>query len=322
MTDNIQEQIEDKVIDCINSGVAGRLIVFKPEKSILGADLAVERRGGYKEKELYFQINSIVGPAKEKSFIKDFLQESFKTDKNFYLIFVYFNEVLQKMDDYLWLIPSLQFRDIAEVVQPADGKNLLRFDASLDIKDKNKYSKFIVNTKDFGKLILGAVDKGGKFDFKGAQADEGGVLNLESLKEFLCEARENTYAANGSGIDNPRLLESTQLEFQKGDYSYRDIYFPGVKNVIGQEIVYLGLKPVWGMNYMGNAIGRTETNFLKEAIFKLSKKCRLGGVCEYEKRELKYQDRGQGGFDKFFGEEGIFSQGKDIYKLSYQGGII
>jgi hypothetical protein len=48
MADNIQEEIEDKVIDCINAGVTGRLVIFKPEKNNFGADLAVERRGKYK----------------------------------------------------------------------------------------------------------------------------------------------------------------------------------------------------------------------------------------------------------------------------------
>ena len=88
MSENIKEKIEDKVIDCINLGVVGRLIIFKPEKSAFGADLAVERRGKYKEKEIYFQVNSIVGPEKGNEFVKDFLKENFKIDKNFYLLFV------------------------------------------------------------------------------------------------------------------------------------------------------------------------------------------------------------------------------------------
>ena len=126
MTDNIQEEIEDKVMDCINSGVAGRLIIFKPGKNNFGADLAVERRGKYKEKEIYFQINSLVGPAEGDSFVKDFSQESFKADKNFYLLFVYFDEVTQKINDYVWLVPSLQFRDIAKVVKSQDGKESVK----------------------------------------------------------------------------------------------------------------------------------------------------------------------------------------------------
>ena len=262
MTDNIQEEIEDKIIDCINSGVSGRLIIFKPEKSSLGADLAVERRGKYKEKEVYFKISSIAGPAKEENFVKDFLQENFKADKNFYLIFVYFNEVLQKINDYIWLVPSVQFKDIAKVVKSPDGKNLLRFQAPLDIKAKSQYSKFLVGTSNLGKLILGALEKGGKFDFKIGVPEEKSIISSDSLREFLSEARKNTYASDAGPVDNPRLLASKQLEFQKGDYSYRDIYFSGDKRFLGQEIIYLESKPVWGMNYIGSNIGKLETSFV------------------------------------------------------------
>jgi len=322
MADNIQEEIENKVIDDINSGVAGRLIILKPEKSIFGADLAVERRGKYKEKEIYFQINSFVAPAEAKNFVKDFSQESFKTDKNFYLLFIYFDEVIQKISDYAWLIPSLQFVDIADVIESPERKKILRFETPLDIKQKNKYSKFIINTKELGKTILSALGKGGKINFKEIDFGEKKIINLESLKEFLCTARRNTYAGDATPVDNPRLFKSIQLEFQKANYSYRDVYFSGEKKFIGQEIVYYNSELVWGMNYIGSQIGKLETNFLKESLFKLAEKCRFGGVCEYKKRELRYQDQGQGNLEEFSGKEEIFLEGKSIYKLNYQGGLI
>jgi hypothetical protein len=322
MTDNIQEEIEDKVMDCIDLGVGGRLITFKPEKNNFGADLAVERRGKYKEKEIYFKINILVEPSKGVNFVKDFFQEDFKADKNFYLLFVTFDEVRQKLGDYIWLIPSLQLRDVAQAIKSPEGKKLLRFEVSLDVKNKNQYSKFIVDTKELGMLILDALEKGGKFDFKKMGLKEKMIINLESLKEFLCEARKNTYAADAIPSGGIGLLGSKQLEFQKGYYSYRDIFFNGDKKFIGQEIVYQDLKPVWGMNYMGEQIGKLEMDFLKESLFKLAEKCRLGGVCEYEKREFKYQDRGQGSLEEFSGQEEIFMESKSIYKLNYQGGLI
>jgi hypothetical protein len=322
MADNIKEQIENSIIDCINIGVSGRLVIFKPEDNIFGADLAVERRGKYKEKEIYFAINSLVGPSKDNNFTKDFLQENFKTDQNFYLVFAYFDEVRQKISDYIWLVPSLQFKDVAGVVKSKDNKNLLRFETSLDIKNKDKYSRFIVNTKDLGKLTLGALEKGGKFSFKSEEFEGKKEVSLESLKDFLCDARANTYASNASPIDNPRLLASKQLEFQKGDYFYRDVYFSGDKMFLGQEIIYLDLKPVWGMNYIGDQINKTEADFLKESLLKLSDKCRIGGICEYKKRDFWYQDKGQGNLEEFSGKETISSGNKVIYNLNYQGGLI
>ncbi|MCX6723887.1 MAG: hypothetical protein NT155_01780 [Candidatus Staskawiczbacteria bacterium] len=156
MADNIQEEIEDKVIDCINSGVNGRLVIFKPEKSLFGADLVVEKRGEYKEKgrEAHLKINILAGPAKEEILIKDFQQEGFKADKNFYMLFAYFDEVGQKLGNYIWLVPSLQFKDIAEVAQ-----GFLRFEAPLDFKQKSKYSKFLIETKELGHVILSLIEK-------------------------------------------------------------------------------------------------------------------------------------------------------------------
>ena len=322
MTDNIQEKIENKVIDCINNGVSGRLIIFKPEHKALADYLAVERRGKYSEGAIYFQVNGIVGPIKDDIFVKDFQEGDIIADKDFYLFFIYFDIVEQKINDYIWLVPALQFEDIAQTIKGPDGKKILRFEAPLDIKNKNKYSKFLVKTQDLGKTILAALEKGGKFDFKDVDFLDKRVINLGSLKEFLCEARKNTYASDGNPVDNPRLLSSSQLEFQRGDYFYRDIYFSGDKNFIGQEIIYQDAKPIWGMNYIGDAIERREVEFLKESLFKLAEKCRLGGSCEHKRREFKYQDSGQGDLREFSGREIIFSAGKKIYKLDYQGGMI
>ena len=322
MADNIQNEIEDKIIDCVNFGVAGRLIIFKPEKPPFGSDLAVETRAKYKGKEIYFKINSFIAPAEAENFVVDFPEESFKTDENFYLLFVYFNEAIQKMSDYVWLIPSLQLRDLAKIVKLPDGKNILRFEVPLDVKQKNQYSKFIINSKELGKTILNALKKGGSFVFKEIDFGEKKMINLESLKEFLIIARSNTYAASSTPIDNPRLFKSIQLEFQKGNYFYRDIYFSGEKKFIGQEIIYQDSKPVWGMNYIGDQIGKLEISFLKESLLKLAEKCRFGGTCDYKKRELEYHDKGQGNLEEFSGEEEVFLEGKSIYKLNYQGGLI
>jgi len=328
MAETIQEEVEDKIIDCINSGVDGRLIVFKPENNNFGADLAIEKRGDYKGKEIYFKINSLVGPSETggypEVFVRDFPQEIIKRDKNFYMIFVYFDEVTQKIGDYVWLIPSSQFEDASEVIKLPDGQKVLRFEASLDAKKKNKYSRFLLASSKFGMTIFGAFKKGGKFDLP---ADLGGFedkkpINLEDLKEFIVEARKNTFAGGASSVSNLRLLASTQLEFQRGVYFYRDVFFSGEKRVVGQEIVYQDSKPVWGMSYIGSTIGKAEINFLKESLLELADKCRFGAPSEYVKRELKYQDRGQGNLDSFSGTEEIFLEGKNIYQLSYNGGII
>ena len=58
-----------------------------------------------------------------------------------------------------------------------------------------------------------------------------------------------------------------------------------------------------GDTEMQGIIDKLETSFLKESLFRLSNECRLGKTCEYEKREYKYQDQGQGSLEDFFGRE-------------------
>ena len=319
---NIEQEAENKIIDSIGQSSAARLIVFKPDVNKLGANLAIERRGKYKESQLFFQINTFMSPSSGKIFSKDFLQDDFKGDKNFYLLFACFDEVKQKINDYIWLIPSLEFRDMAEVAKNADGKKVLHFEVALDPKNKNKYSRFLVDLKELGKMLLDSFESGGKLKFQATDFDEKQSVNVERLKEFISEARRNTYAGNGTKTDNPRLTASSQFDFQKGDFAYRDVHFSGEKKFIGQEIVYQNSKPVWGMSYLGTQLGKLEADFLKESLFKLALECRFGQQCEHEKREYKYQDFGKGAVEEFSGTEEIFVSNKNIYKLDYQGGLI
>jgi hypothetical protein len=235
---------------------------------------------------------------------------------------VCFDRIKQKVDDYIWLIPSLTFEDISDVAPLEDGKKATRFQGSLDSKNKDRYSKFLVNTKNAGKMIFDSFENNGKIDFKETIFQEKEEINKNRLIEFIAEARRNTFAADATATSNPRLFGSTQLDFQKGDYSYRDIYFNGNKRFVGMEMVYQSSKPVWSMSYTGSQIGKLETNFLREALYRSAEDCRFGKICDYEKREFRYQDNGEGNQDNFFGEEQMFSQGKSIYKLNYRGGLI
>lgn len=322
MPENIQKKIENEVIDILNISSGGRLVVSKSEKNKFGIDLRIQRRGNYKENPYDFRIVSFIDRPKDNIFVKDFGETELYTGKDFFLLFVYFDRIKQRINDYIWLIPSLQFEDMAEILLLEGSKKALRFQGSLNAEKKDKYSKFLVDRKDLGKLIFDAFDNKGKFTFKETIFQEKEEINQERLFEFIAEARRNTFASGSTPVSNPRLLSSIQLEFQKGDYFYRDIYFNGNKKFIGQEIVYQGSKPIWGMNYAGKQIEKLEINFLREALYRLADKCRFGKICEHEKREFRYQDNGQGNLENFLGQEQIFADGKNIYKLDYQGGLI
>jgi len=220
---NVEEDVKNKIIDLIILGSGNRLISFKPEKDLKGADLIVKKRGGYEKNEASFKVNSYIGPVKNNNIIKDIPQNDFNPDKGFYLIFDYFDEIRQEINDYIWVIPSLEFRDIAEQII-VNGKNILRFESSLDIENKNRYSKFLVNKKELGQLLIKLFKFGGELDFKDIDLEEK-LINLERLKEFIIEARKDFLFGGSIPADNPRLIGSFQIDFQRGDFFYQNIFF-------------------------------------------------------------------------------------------------
>jgi hypothetical protein len=51
-------------------------------------------------------------------------------------------------------------------------------------------------------------------------------MNRETFIKFLVEAKKHTYAAEGGEARVKALLNgSKQLEYESGDFFYRDIYF-------------------------------------------------------------------------------------------------
>ena len=147
-------------------------------------------------------------------------------------------------------------------------------------------------------------------------------INFEELKKFITEARRKTYAGEGGSVESPLLNGSHQLEYKKDKYFYRDIFFAGQKNFIGQEVVYLNNNPIWSMVYSGSAEPEGITPFLKKSLTVLSEKCRFGEKCELKENNLLYKDNGQGTLERFGGEEQISKQKKEVYKLNYHGGLI
>jgi hypothetical protein len=149
-----------------------------------------------------------------------------------------------------------------------------------------------------------------------------GEISFEELKKFVAEARRNTYAGEGGSVKNPFLDGSHQLEYEKDKYFYRDIFFAGEKNFIGQEAIYLNHNPIWSMVYSGSAEPEEITSFLKKSLSVLSEKCRFGEKCELKENNLLYKDDGQGTLERFGGQEQIFKRGEEVYKLNYHGGLI
>ena len=126
MVNNIQEEVEDKVIDCITLGSGGRLVIFKPEKS--DKDLVVEWRGDYKKRTI--EINVYNGAPASAGKISP--------KGNFYLMFVNFDIVKQDIGDEFIFMPSASF--------------------SQAIKSNN-FSKFLTTKQGFVNFLIEALSK-------------------------------------------------------------------------------------------------------------------------------------------------------------------
>jgi len=120
MADNIQEDVENKIIDGIVLGSGGRLIVFKPEEHKNGVDLVIKRKGEYepeKDKNAVEQIivkvkafGSRIKKSKEEIFLAVRSQKEnidiskFNMAENFYLLFINFDIVKQDIDDSVRIV--------------------------------------------------------------------------------------------------------------------------------------------------------------------------------------------------------------------------
>lgn len=179
---NVEENIKNRIIDLITEGSEDRLIVFKPKEDIKAVDLVVKKRGEYKppiilkrlgvsfktgrafsalpkdkSKELFFQLNIFVGPSQTNSIIKDILQVNFIPSKDFYLMFIYFDEVKQDVSN-VWIIPSSLFLEIAEHKKLEDNKAILRFETTAGSEKKDKYARFLITKKELGNFLLGIIE--------------------------------------------------------------------------------------------------------------------------------------------------------------------
>jgi len=342
---NTKENVGNRVIDLITKGSGDRLIVFKPKEDIGSINLTVKKRGEYDSsvtskpsgnsskiqraffnlhktvsRELFLQTHIFIGPNKTGNISEDILQKEFVPTKNFYLLFVYFNEVKQNINN-IWMIPSPIFSEMAELQKSENGKLILRFKTTIITGEKDKYKRFQIEKKDLGGFLLRIIE-GKNNNFGANNFKNNKIIDLDKIKKFIIEARENTFAVNSKPTENPRLFGSTQMEYQKTDYFYQDIYFKGAKISIGQEVIYYNDKPIWAMNYIGNVIEKNGLEFLKKSLLELSSKCRFGGKCQFSKKEFEYQDEGQGDLEYFSGKEQILQNGKNVYNLTYLGGLI
>ena len=145
------------------------------------------------------------------------------------------------------------------------------------------------------------------------------------LKEFLVKAKIATYASDGEGGERKLEDGGRELSFSQGAYKYRDRYY-GFNPFIGEEVVWLDGRVVWGMNYCGMLVNGVDAKavygFLKKALKKVPVSVPYRGPELLEENGYRYENswKEKNGF--FGGSEIILSNGELVYELFYHGFVI
>ncbi|MGF6252981.1 DUF5680 domain-containing protein [Ensifer sp. LBL] len=150
---------------------------------------------------------------------------------------------------------------------------------------------------------------------------------LEPLKEFIVEAKSNTYVGGGGRRSSSRP-GSHDIGYERDRWRYVDSYFGGT-DFAGQETVWQDDQPQWAMNYFGRIIrpdlinGEKAGVVIKAALQAMYRDKRhfLGGT-EFRHAHGYYIDNSRGDTAHFSGHEVIFVDGEEAYELDYRGGLI
>lgn len=150
---------------------------------------------------------------------------------------------------------------------------------------------------------------------------------LDGLKDFIVEAKSNTYVGGGVAHASSRP-GSHDLGYGRDRWRYLDSYFGGT-DFAGQETVWQDGEPRWAMNYFGRIIrpdlidGEKAGLVIKAALQTMYREKRhfLGGM-EYRHTYGYYIDTSRGDTAHFSSHEIIFVDGEEAYELDYRGGLI
>lgn len=142
--------------------------------------------------------------------------------------------------------------------------------------------------------------------------------------DFLVRAKRDTYAS-GRAPDSSSRPSSHDLSYAEGDLKYIDTYLGGF-HFIGEEAVWQGSTPLWGMNYYGKMLAgefpEGFSEFLKAALLRVPREAPFRGPAEFHAGNFDYTCKWEGELKRFVGEEEIFYNGERVYWLAFHGGEI
>ncbi len=145
--------------------------------------------------------------------------------------------------------------------------------------------------------------------------------NKEEIIKFICEAKQSTYAKKLEKIiDN--IPHDPNYIYESNGFKDTNTCL-GSDQIIGEEIVWQGDTPIWGINYNGRVVDdEFQLSFLLEALRRVDANMPYRGPRYLELGEFTYKCRVEGEFDWFVGCEKILYKGKKVYEAMFQGGEI
>lgn len=152
-------------------------------------------------------------------------------------------------------------------------------------------------------------------------------IDLKQLADFLEQANKSTYANKDAPKASPSRLKSEDYHFKKDGLIYHDTYF-GSRDFMGEEVVYKGGEPVWGLNYYGYILSEMTNekelySFLRQALMQeYSDIIPVRGPKNHQQNDWEYNNSAKGELDRFTGTEEIYRAGVLVYKCHYHGGFI
>ncbi len=147
---------------------------------------------------------------------------------------------------------------------------------------------------------------------------------MNDLISFLIKAKKNCYASGMIPVSSTRK-SSKDLHYSDGNFRYLDSFF-GQEHFIGQEIVWQGDRPSWGMNYYGclleDAIPEDFPEFLGKALSHIDEQNPYRGINGFSEGDFNYYCTWTGSFEQVRGEEYVIFDDARIYELYFHGGTL
>ncbi|MCR9173574.1 MAG: hypothetical protein NXI10_13820 [bacterium] len=146
---------ENRESEIIMLGSNGRLTCYTPNSDDDGIDLIINPKSEFKP--IFIQVKSRFVLQKSGRFVQNVGKGTFSANKNFFLLFMYFDEASMEVDT-LWFIPSIEFASLAyDKKEGKTYKSFYRFNAGPN-STKDKWVNYRISKSELGNKILRIIE--------------------------------------------------------------------------------------------------------------------------------------------------------------------